>query len=73
MRKEIQKGSEEWEAFTAVWKMYQDFAIPEDNDEYWENLTKAMREIEVKHNSILANHLALGVAKALNEIVKGEK
>lgn len=73
MKKEIQKGSAEWEAFVAIWKMYQDFAIPEDNDEYWENLVKTMKEIEVKHNSILANHLALGVAQALNEIAKGDK
>lgn len=73
MKKTIEKGSAEWKAFTAVWQLYQDFAIPEDNDEYWENLVKAMKEIEDKHNSILANHLALGVAKALNDIAKGGK
>lgn len=73
MRKAIEKGSAEWKAFTAVWELYQAFAIPEDNDEYWEELVKAMNKIEVEHNSILANYLALGVAKALNEIAKGEK
>ena len=73
MRKTIEKGSAEWKAFTAVWELYQQFGIPEENDEYWEELVKAMKKIEVEHNSILANHLALGVAKALRDIAKGEK
>lgn len=74
MQKTIERGSEEWNAFMDVWKLYQEFAIPEENDEYWENLVKAMKDIEDKYpNSQLANQLALGVAKALDKTMKGEK
>ena len=73
MRKEIQKGSEEWKAFTSAWQMFQDFAIPEDNDEYWENVVNTMNSMEKEYKTPLAKWLAYGVAKALNEIAKGEK
>ena len=74
MKKTIEKDSEEWKAFQDVWRFYQDFAIPEDKEEYWEALVKAMKDIEVKHNNNpLANWLAWGVAKALDDIAKGEK
>lgn len=73
MRKEIEKGSEEWNAFTAVWQFYQDFAIPEDDEKYWDDLVKAMKEIETEHKHPLANWLAWGVAKALEDIAKGDK
>lgn len=74
MRKEIQKDSKEWEIFREIWELYQQFAIPEANNQYWDDLVKALKDIEIKYNkNPLADHLALGVAKALNDIAKGEK
>ena len=73
MRKEIQKDSEEWKAFREAWDFFQDYAIPEEKDEYWEAVVNTMGEIERKYKTPLAKWLAYGVAKALNEIAKGEK
>ena len=74
MKKTIGKDSEEWRIFREIFELYQNFAIPEEADEYWEELLKAMKDIEIKYNhNILADHLALGVAKALNEMLKGRK
>lgn len=72
MKKTIEKGSEEWKAFTTVWEFYQRFAIPENKDNYWEELVKEMSRIEKEFNTPLAKWLAYGVAKALNDIAKGE-
>jgi len=74
MRKEIQKDSKEWHIFREIWDFYQNFAIPEDNDQYWDDMVKAMKDIEIKYgNDPLADRMALGVAEALNVIAKGEK
>lgn len=73
MKKEIQKGSDEWKSFTDVWQMFQNFAIPEEDDKYWEELVKEVNRMEQTHETPLAKWLAYGVAKALDEIAKGEK
>lgn len=74
MRKDIQKDSKEWEIFREIWELYQRFAIPEESETYWEDLVKALKDIEIKYDkNPLADYLALGVAKALNEIAKGDK
>jgi len=73
MKRTIEKGSDEWKAFTRAWQFYQDYAIPENNDEYWENVVQTMSEIEREYKTPLAKWLAYGVAKALDEMAKGEK
>jgi len=73
MKKEIQKNSEEWKVFREVWDMYQRFAVPEDGENYWEELVREVNRIEKEYKTPLAKWLAYGVAKALNEIAKGEK
>lgn len=73
MKKEIQKGSEEWRAFNRAWQFFQDFAIPDKDDGYWEAVVRTMSEIEKEYKTPLAKWLAYGVAKALNEIAKGEE
>jgi len=73
MKKEIKKDSEEWKVFREIWQMYQDFAIPEEDDKYWEELVKEVNRMEKTHETPVAKWLAYGVAKALNEIAKGEK
>ena len=73
MKKEIERDSEEWKIFNRIWKFYQDYAIPENKDDYWESIVKEISKIEKEYNHPLANWLAYGVAKALNDIMKGEK
>lgn len=74
MKKEIKKDSKEWEIFKEIWELYQRFAIPENNEQYWGDIVKALKDIEIKYDhNPLADQLALGVAKALNDIAKGEK
>lgn len=72
MKKTIEKGSADYKAFTAVWELYQQFGIPEKNEEYWNSLIKAIKDLEDANNNVLAKCLAAGVANALQRIAKGE-
>lgn len=38
MEKILGKESEDFKAFGMIWKLYQAYYIPEQNDEYWEKL-----------------------------------
>ena len=73
MKKAIEKDSEEWKIFQRIYKFYQDYAIPEEVDEYWDSVVKEIGEIEKQFDSPLAERLAVAVAKALQDIAKGEK
>ena len=75
MRKRIEKTDFEWELFKDVYKLYEDFRIPERTNEYWESLVAAGNELAKKYpNNILATKLIIGVMDALNELVnKGER
>ena len=70
MKKEIPKDSEEWNIFTSVWRLYQQFGIPEENDEYWSDLLNVGCEIVKEHPSPLTERLVMAVMKALSDIAK---
>ena len=72
MKKKIEKGSEEWKVFTRTWEFFQDYAIPEDDDKYWDDVVNFVGEMEREYKTPLAKWLAYGVSKALAEIMKGE-
>lgn len=74
MRKEIKKTDTEWQIFMDVWNLFQDYAVTEDDDRYWEMLVKDTDKVIKKHNEHpLAAKLAFGVAKALDEIARAKK
>ena len=73
MKKAIEKDSEEWKIFQRIYKFYSDYAIPEEVDEYWDSVVKEIGEIEKQFDNPLAGRLAVAVAKALQDIAKGEK
>lgn len=70
MKKEIPKDSEEWEIFGSVWRLYQMFGIPEENDEYWQDLLAVGSEIVKKHPSPLTEWLVVAIWETLNEEAK---
>lgn len=45
----IPKDSPEWGIWGDLWKMLQEFAIPEDSDAYWGGLVRKGHEIEQKY------------------------
>lgn len=64
-RKNIQRGSEEFEMFTDFWNLYKDHAIVEDNDEYMDHVISAAEKFHKKYKTEFAKDLAVAV---LNEI-----
>ena len=70
MKKDIKKDDIEWKIFMDVWAKYKDYAIPEEDEEYWSNLLKDMGAISAKYQHPLALNLAWAVCKALEEVRK---
>lgn len=58
MRKQLTKADAEFQMFSDFYKMYQDFYIPEDSDEYWEQLADAVEAFCKKYASKFAKELA---------------
>lgn len=50
--KRFEKGSEEFILFQDFWKICQSFWIPEDSDEYWEQVVKATDDFYKKYKDI---------------------
>lgn len=46
----IGKESPEWGIWADLWKMLQEFAIPEDTDAYWGGMVRRAHEIDEKWN-----------------------
>jgi len=36
--RKFEKGSESWKLFQDYWKFVQDYAVPEDKDEFWDEV-----------------------------------
>ena len=71
----FQKGSEEWMMFQDYFKLVQDYYIPEDTDEYWEEV---IREVDIfakkyQGNVPLARGIALAFVTTLEEELKKKK
>lgn len=58
MKKQLTKADAEFQMFSDFYKMYQDFYIPEDTDEYWEQLADAVEVFCKKYTSKFAKELA---------------
>ncbi len=71
MEKKLNKDDPEWGIFRAVWQFYEKFAIPEENDQYWDDLIREAGELVKKYNNnALCERLVMGIMAALNDKAK---
>lgn len=63
----FEKGSSEWYMFQEYWKLCQKFWIPEDNDDYWEEVVKETDDFYKKYKNII---LTKGIVLALVECLE---
>ena len=73
MKKDIKQEDIEWKIFMDVWKVYKEYAIPEADDNYWQNLIKDMGAITRKYDHPLSSRLVMGVCKALDDVWRAGK
>ena len=59
MRVPITKGSDTWNFMAEYYKFIQDYAEPEDNDEFWENMLAAGQALSEKYQTDKEFHDAL--------------
>lgn len=70
----FEKGSSEWYMFQEYWKLCQKFWIPEDNDEYWEEVVKETNDFYEKYKDInLGKEIALAFLKSIDNQCKKNK
>lgn len=67
------KGSEEWQMFQDFWKLAQDLWIPEDTEEYWQEVMSRTNEFHEKYKTPYSKHFAVGFVSALDEELRREK
>lgn len=71
MEKKITKNDTEWEIFREIWRFYESFAIPEDNDKYWDDLISAGEELARKYdNDTLCVRLVSAIWMTMNDKIK---
>lgn len=70
----IPKDSPEWGIWGDLWKMLQEFAVPEDTDAYWGKLVQRAHEIDQKYQgNTLAQQGALMICSYLDAKYKEQK
>lgn len=65
----FEKGSEEWQMFMDYWSLCQFLWIPEDTEEYWNDVYNGCRKFGEKYSGCcgkLAHSLALGLLNHLD-------
>lgn len=65
--KVIKQGSPEHQTFVDFWALYKKYGVPEDNEEYWQELVTASEQFYVDHGSTL---LAKRLAQVLGDVVE---
>lgn len=70
MRKKLEKQDKEWQMFNDYYKIYQDFYVPEDNDEYWETLVDVSCEFVNKYNTNFARNIIIEYMESRERILK---
>lgn len=75
--KKFGKGSPEWNMFQDYWKLCQEFWIPEDTDEYWEQFIDSgnnfLEKNNGKENGTFPNELFWALHKILEREYKEMK
>ncbi len=70
MKKDIRRGEKEFNMMADLWRLYKNFYIPEDTDEYWTELIKAGVNFREKYDSKLADDLLMGIYDELESRYK---
>ena len=66
MNKIIDKNSQEWQMFRDFYKIYQEYAIPEQTDEYWKKVINVCADFGEKYADA-SQELSKSMAIALLE------
>lgn len=70
MRKQLTKTDLDFQMFSDYYKIYQDFYEPEDTDEYWLGLIRAIDEFYAKYDSKFARKIAIAYVDSREELCK---
>lgn len=64
----FEKKSKEWYMFQEYWKICQKFWIPEDNDDYWDQMNADVSKFMKEYEGIsLARELAVSLIETLDK------
>jgi len=69
MRKKLEKQDKEWQMFSDYYKIYQDFYVPEDNDEYWNTLIDVSCKFANKYNTQFARNIIIEYIESRNRLL----
>lgn len=69
MRKKLEKQDKDWQMFYDYYKIYQDFYVPEDNDEYWYTLIDVSCEFANKYNTHFARNIIIEYIESRNRLL----
>lgn len=64
---ELKKGTEAWMMYADFWKLLKDYWIPEENDNYWNELVNAANEFAEKYKYAIPGNLSVKLAIAFCE------
>ena len=64
------KNSEEWIMFMDYWQLCQKYYIPENTEEYWENLREDGKLFVKKHRNSFARELFMAFHNEMERKVK---
>lgn len=73
MRKQLTKADVDFQMFADYYKMYQDFYVPEDNDNYWQELIYAVDKFHKKYKTKFAKDLAIAYLNSREDVYKLKK
>ena len=70
----FQKGSEEWAMFNEYWSLVQKYYIPEDTDQYWDDVIADMNRFAKKYASVpLARKITMAFMQTLEDKYKKQR
>ena len=69
-KKNIQKGTEEFELFRDFWNLYKENAIVENNDAYFEKVVSDTEKFYQKYKTPFARELGIAVVNELERKYK---
>ena len=70
MRKQLTKTDAEFQMFSDFYKIYQDYYVPEENDDYWSELVYMAESFIKKYESEFAKNLMLAYLDSRDELFK---
>lgn len=70
--KKFEKGSEEFLFFMEFWQMVQKYYIPEDSDEYWDDLLSQAAKLTKKYQGSFYSLLTMAFIDYVERISKDD-